>query len=71
MFVDSRCRETHYGNLVVIQTHRSHRLYLAADFLGLRRSGVLVRRAHTAQAAADDGEIVVCHGFRHLFSARV
>ncbi len=31
--------EAHSTNFVVIQTHLSHRFYLAVDFPGLRRRG--------------------------------
>ena len=34
------CSEAQSASLLVIQTHHFRRFYLAADFLGLRRSGV-------------------------------
>ncbi len=39
ILVIAPCLGCHSANFVVIQTHLSRRFYLAADSLGLRRSG--------------------------------
>ncbi len=43
------CSEAHSANFLVIQTHPSHRFYLAVDFPGLRRNGSLSQVINQAQ----------------------